>query len=78
MQGIALITGTALGALIPLLYGRLADLINTQQAYWIMVPCYLLIEHFGTYEYKIKSKSVVMGNGLNKNVRTADLKVKIK
>ncbi|MBC7913865.1 MAG: hypothetical protein H7Y07_07050 [Pyrinomonadaceae bacterium] len=52
-QGIALIMGTALGALIPLLYGRLADLINTQQAYWIMVPCYLLIGHFSTYGYKI-------------------------
>lgn len=73
-----LIMGIAGGALIPLLYGRLADLINTQQAYWIMVPCYLFIGYFGTYGYKIKSKSVAGGNGLNKNFRTADLRVKIK
>lgn len=57
-----LVMGIAGGALIPLLYGRLADLINTQQAYWIMVPCYLFIGYFGTYGYKIKSKSVLDEN----------------
>lgn len=50
-----LIMGIAGGALIPLLYGRLADLTNTQQAYWIMIPCYLFIGYFGNYGYKIKS-----------------------
>jgi FHS family L-fucose permease-like MFS transporter len=43
-----LIMGIAGGALIPLLYGRLADLINPQQAYWILVPCYLFIWYYAT------------------------------
>lgn len=62
-----LIMGIAGGALIPLLYGRLADLTNTQQAYWIMVPCYLFIAYFGTYGYKIKSNSVVRETVMNKS-----------
>ena len=40
-----LIMSIAGGALLPLLYGRLADLacIGHQKAYWIMVPCYIFI-----------------------------------
>jgi glucose/galactose transporter len=52
-----LIMAIAGGALLPLLYGRLADLtfIGHRQAYWIMVPCYLYILHYGTRGCKIKS-----------------------
>jgi len=40
-----LIMAIAGGALLPLLYGRLADtpFIGPQQAYWMLVPCYLFI-----------------------------------
>ena len=40
-----LIMAIAGGALLPLVYGKLADLpsIGPQQAYWILVPCYLFI-----------------------------------
>ncbi len=40
-----LIMAIAGGALLPLLYGRLADVpsIGPQQAYWTLVPCYLFI-----------------------------------
>ena len=67
-----LIMGIAGGALIPLLYGRLADLTNTQQAYWIMVPCYLFIAYFGTYGYKIKSNGVVRETVMNKSFAGSD------
>lgn len=51
-----LIMGIAGGALLPLLYGRLADIFNPQQAYWIMVPCYLFIWYYAVSGYKLKSK----------------------
>jgi FHS family L-fucose permease-like MFS transporter len=56
-------TGSALlimaivgGALLPPLWGKLADItsIGYQQAYWIMVPCYLFILFYSVKGYKIK------------------------
>lgn len=49
-----LIMGIAGGAIIPLAYGALADKVNAQQAYWIMVPCYLFIFFYATMGYKIR------------------------
>ncbi len=50
-----LIMGIAGGALLPLLYGYLADLesVGATQAYWIMVPCYLFILFFAVKGHKI-------------------------
>ena len=50
-----LIMGIAGGAVIPLIYGYLADLINPQQAYWIMVPCYLFIWYYAVSGHKRKN-----------------------
>ncbi|MRX46833.1 sugar MFS transporter [Pedobacter puniceum] len=50
-----LIMGIAGGAILPLLYGYLADVLNTQQAYIILIPCYLFIGYFGVYGYQLKS-----------------------
>lgn len=47
-----LIMAIAGGAILPLIYGKLSDVWNTQQAYWIMVPCYLFILYFGMKGYK--------------------------
>ncbi|MBY0435116.1 MAG: sugar MFS transporter [Cyclobacteriaceae bacterium] len=47
-----LIMGIAGGALIPLLYGKFADQFSPQQAYWILVPSYLII-----FYYSSKGKS---------------------
>ncbi|MGI6573973.1 MAG: sugar MFS transporter [Fermentimonas sp.] len=56
-------TGSALlimsvvgGALVPLLYGSIADTIHsTQKAYWILVPCYLFVAYYACLGHKIKS-----------------------
>lgn len=48
-----LIMGIAGGALVPLLYGQLADLFNTKDAYWILVPCYLFILYYAVGGHKI-------------------------
>ncbi len=50
-----LIMGIAGGALLPLVYGHLADLTNAQQAYWLLVPCYLFILYFSTAGHKIRT-----------------------
>ncbi|MCW3105640.1 MAG: major facilitator transporter [Segetibacter sp.] len=49
-----LIMAIAGGALLPLLYGRLADIFNPQQAYWILVPCYLFIGYYAMWGHKIR------------------------
>lgn len=49
-----LIMAIAGGALLPLLYGRLADVFNPQQAYWILVPCYLFIGYYAISGHKIR------------------------
>lgn len=50
-----LIMGIAGGALLPLLYGRFVDLFNPTQAYWILVPCYLVIFYYAFSGHKIRS-----------------------
>jgi MFS transporter, FHS family, L-fucose permease len=51
-----LIMGIAGGAILPLVYGALSDAINSQQAYWIMVPCYLFILYYAMAGHKVRSK----------------------
>jgi FHS family L-fucose permease-like MFS transporter len=47
-----LIMGIAGGGLIPLLYGFLSDKFSLQEAYWILIPCYLFILYFAISGYK--------------------------
>jgi fucose permease len=49
-----LIMALAGGGVIPLIYGKLGDIINLQQAYWIMVPCYLFIWYYATSGHKVR------------------------
>jgi len=41
---------------LPLLYGLLADHFNARQAYWIIVPCYLVIGLYAVGGYKAGRK----------------------
>jgi FHS family L-fucose permease-like MFS transporter len=47
-----LIMAIAGGALIPLLYGKLAVNFSTQSAYWICVPSYLIIMYYAFIGHK--------------------------
>src|SRR5690554_5407124 len=49
-----LVMGIAGGAIIPLIYGALADSWGAQQAYWIVVPCYLFILYFAVSGHKVR------------------------
>jgi glucose/galactose transporter len=48
-----LIMGIAGGAILPLVYGKLSESMGTQQAYWLMVPCYIYIFYFATKGHKV-------------------------
>ncbi|PZR35319.1 MAG: glucose/galactose MFS transporter, partial [Azospira oryzae] len=41
------------GAVLPLVYGKISESIGTQQAYWIMLPCYLFILYFAVKGHTI-------------------------
>lgn len=49
-----LIMAIAGGAVIPLLYGRLADVYNPQDAYMLLIPCYLFILYYAFKGHKAK------------------------
>ncbi len=44
------------GALLPLMYGRLADVINPKTAYLIVIPFYLFILYYATAGHKVGKK----------------------
>ncbi len=50
-----LIMGIAGGALLPLLYGRMVDLFSPQQAYWILIPCYVFILYYAFSGHRLRS-----------------------
>lgn len=51
-----MIMGISGGAVVPMIYGGIADNIgSTQKAYWIMVPLYLFILYFGFVGHKKKN-----------------------
>lgn len=51
-----LIVGIAGGALLPKLWASLGESIGLQQAYWVMVPCYLFILYFAISGHKVGLK----------------------
>jgi len=44
------------GAILPLMYGYLAEDYNTKVAYWIVVPVYLMILFYSAYGHKIRTR----------------------
>ncbi|MCW3118710.1 MAG: major facilitator transporter, partial [Chitinophagaceae bacterium] len=48
-----LIVGIAGGAVLPKVWASLGKEIGLQQAFWIMIPCYLFIFYFATAGHKV-------------------------
>lgn len=42
------------GAILPLIYGRLADLFSPHHAYWMLLPCYSVIWYYAYAGHKIR------------------------
>ena len=49
-----LIMAIAGGAVLPPLYGLLADRFTAQSAYWLVIPCYLFLLFYGVAGYKAR------------------------
>jgi MFS transporter, FHS family, L-fucose permease len=56
-----LIMAIAGGATLPLVWGALADHFpnQPQNAYWICIPCYLIIFYFSMWGYKLKPRKIL-------------------
>ena len=50
-----LIMAIAGGAILPFLWGKLADVFSSQLAYWVMVPLYLFIYFYAVKGHKLTS-----------------------
>jgi fucose permease len=57
-----LVMGLCGNALMPVLYGYLADAFNVRSAYWILVPCYVYLIFFAMYGHKINAWSFKHNN----------------
>jgi glucose/galactose transporter len=49
-----LIMAIAGGAVLPPLYGLLADHFTAQHAYWLVIPCYLFLLFYGVAGHKVR------------------------
>ncbi|MBZ4190065.1 sugar MFS transporter [Niabella beijingensis] len=52
-----MIMGLCGNGILPLVYGHLADLHGTREAYWVLVPCYLYLVFYAFYGHRIKKWS---------------------
>jgi MFS transporter, FHS family, L-fucose permease len=53
-----MIMGLCGNAILPLIYGWLADLYNVRHAYWVLFPCYLYLVFYAFYGHKIRRWSL--------------------
>jgi FHS family L-fucose permease-like MFS transporter len=50
-----LVMGLCGNAILPLVYGWLADRNGLQQAYWILLPCYCYLFFYASYGHRIRN-----------------------
>jgi FHS family L-fucose permease-like MFS transporter len=53
-----LIMGLCGNAIVPLFYGYFADVSNSRQAYWVLLPCYVYLVFYSFYGHKIRTWSL--------------------
>lgn len=53
-----LIMGLSGNAILPMVYGALADTLNVKQAYWVLVPCFIYIVYYAFWGHRVKSWSM--------------------
>lgn len=49
-----MIMGLSGNAILPLIYGYLADQNGLRQAYWVLFPCYLYLAYYAFYGHRIR------------------------
>ena len=53
-----LVMGLCGNAILPLIYGWLADKWNVRQAYWILLPCYCYLFFYAAYGHRIRNWTI--------------------
>jgi fucose permease len=53
--GAILVIGLSGSALVPLVYGRFADVLDPRVAYWVLLPCYIYLGFYAFYGYRIRT-----------------------
>ena len=54
-----LIMAIAGGAILPLIWGKLADNFSAKEAYAILIPCYIIIFFYAVWWYRLKQWKVI-------------------
>ena len=49
-----LVMGLCGNAILPLIYGAIADSLSFRMGYWVLVPCFLYMIFYATYGHKIE------------------------
>jgi glucose/galactose transporter len=49
-----MIMGLCGNAIMPLIYGYLADLYDVRFAYWVLFPCYIYLVYYAAYGHKVR------------------------
>ena len=49
-----MIMGLCGNAIMPLIYGYFADIIDVRHAYWVLFPCYLYLVFYAVYGHRIR------------------------
>ena len=60
-----LIMGLCGNAILPLIYGHLADMYSLRFGYWVLIPCFLYLVFFAVKGHKIDSWKSVSYTHLN-------------
>jgi len=53
-----MIMGLSGNAIMPIVYGYFADIQGLQNAYWVLIPCYIYLIFFAFYGHKVQSWSL--------------------
>jgi len=67
LGGSVLIMGLCGSAIMPPLYGHLADIYGHRYAYWILFPCYLYLMYYAYYGHTIRNW------GFSKKLKTVEI-----
>ncbi len=62
MGGSILIMGLSGSAIVPIIYGRFADMISPHAGYWVLLPCYIYLLFYAYRGYRVRSWSLKKSN----------------
>lgn len=68
-----MVMGLAGNAILPVVYGYLADVSGHRSAYWILFPCYLYLIYYSFYGYAVRNWAF-----RKKMVTSGEFKMKVK